>query len=822
MAKMKKQRNFKPKQIENSISQPVNKLKSKFSPNHILWILLISFAGAALYFQTYNYQYTADDGIYTYFNNATQEGLNRTGDLFKYGSMNFLNIDPVNSGSYRPLTLFTFALEKQLVGDFNPSVGHVINIILYFFMLIVLGFILIKLFHFKDIPVFIPLLILLLYAVHPLHVEVVASVKSRDTLLSALFSFSAVLLWLNHANKRSLWIYISIGLLFFLALLSKEESITFIAVVFLIAYFFLRENFLKSFKHIFPFLFAGVIYLIIRQIVLDPPSATYNNILNNVIFGAQGEERLATNLYIYLYYIKLLIFPHPLSWDYSFNQIPIKSMDNLWVIFSLIFFIGLIIYALTDLKKRKVISFAILFYISTFSIFSNFTESILIGSTIGERFMFIPSLGFCIIPVYVLYLLIEKLRIRNRLLPFLLPIVILTFAYTIKSYSRIPVWKDNLALNNSGIKDAPNSWRTHVILADELRIQGVKLSTDTLALSIKKDTAQVLFEKAVLHFNKGYSIIGNNAKQLTFLNALGECYLHLKDTTAAKDAFIKSVANPKLFFGLFKLGVISFNEKNYEAAIDYYTKALKADSPDFISTYKNLGATYLMNKEYKNAIDAYNRALEYGSSDDITTNLSFLYAKEGNIEKANSFRSDENKISVAELDFIKSMSLGFAEYDKKNYTLAKVHFIKCYSDFEKFGGTSKYPEYLNSFAHSLLQSNDIQKAKTIFNRVANENPKNYFALKNLGFISFQYDKNYDKAIQFYTQSLQANSPDYFQSYSNLGTIYLVQNRPDEAIENYELALRHGTSPTIISNLFLLWKSKGDQEKMKYYQEMIKK
>ena len=735
--------------------------------------------------------------------------------------MNFLNIDPVNSGIYRPLTLFTFALEKQIVGDFKPGVGHVVNIILYFLVLIVIGFMLVRLFSFKKITILIPLLILLLYAVHPLHVEVVASIKSRDTLLSAFFSFSAVLLWLNHVKKLNLWVYISTGMLFFMALLSKEESLTIIAVVFLIAYYFINEDFLKSFKHSFPFLFAGVIYLIVRQIVLDPSSTTHNNILNNVIFGAQGMDRLATNIYIYLYYIKLLIFPHPLSWDYSFSQIPIQSINNFWVIFSFIFFVGLIIYALKGFKKRKVISFAILFYLSTFSIFSNFTEGITIGSTIGERFMFIPSLGFCIILIYGLYLIIERLKINNKLVAFLLPVVILNLAYSIISYSRIPVWKDNLSLGYSGIKDAPNSWRTHIIFADNLRIKGEKLSTDTLAIGINKDTAQILFRDAVFHFNKGYSIIGNKAKQLTFLNSLGICYLYLKDTTAAKETFLKSTENPKIFYGLFKLGMISFNEKNYDAAIDYYKKALDADFPDYFSTYKNLGASYLMKKDNKNAITAYEKALEYSNSEDINTNLSFLYASVGDIEKANSFSTAENKMPVEELNFIKSMSLGIAEYDNKNYSVAMVHFEKCYSDFEKFGGSSKYPEYLNAFAHSLLQSNNIKKAKNIFNRVANENPKNYFALKNLGFISFQYDKNYDKAIQFYTQSLHANLPDYFQSYSNLGTLNLVKNQPDKAIENLENALKYGSNKSILSNLYLLWKSKGNNEKMEYYQTLIK-
>ena len=78
----------------------------------IFWILLISFLGAALYFQTYNYGYSGDDGIYAYFNRVTQNGLEEWTELFKYGSMNFISINPVNTSIYRPFTLLTFAIEN--------------------------------------------------------------------------------------------------------------------------------------------------------------------------------------------------------------------------------------------------------------------------------------------------------------------------------------------------------------------------------------------------------------------------------------------------------------------------------------------------------------------------------------------------------------------------------------------------------------------------------------------------------------------------------------------------------------------------------------
>ncbi len=794
----------------------------KIPRNNRLWIVLISLIGCTIYFQTYDYKFTADDGIYTYLNSSTSQGLKVADELFKYGSMNFIISNPSNSGTYRPFTLLTFALEKQIFKEFNPTNGHIFNIVLYFLVLTTIGLLLVKIFNFKEIPVVIPLLILLLYAVHPLHVEVVASIKSRDTLLSSLFAFMAVNYWLMNADKPTIWKKLIIGFLFFIALLSKEESLTFIAVTFFVSWYFLNLNFNKSLKQSIPFIIAGAIYLFFRQVILDSQTTGFNNILNNIIYAAQGPDKLATNLFIYLFYIKLLIFPHPLSWDYSFNQISIKTLSDRWVLFSVIFYSGLIYLGIKGFRNKTILSFAILFYLSTFSIFSNFTSSITIGATLAERFMFIPSLGYCIILVYGLYLLLLKLKIQKTSPSLLLVVLPIAMVYAVKSISRAPVWKDNLSLTNSGIIDSPESWRTHIMLAENLKQQAEELSIDTLNSKISRDSSQSLFKKAVYHYLKGDSIIGNNPKASTYMYQLGDCYLNLKDTVSAKETFLKIIEKHDLHLALFKLGMISFNEKEYQSAVVYYQKALKTNSPDLFSTNTNLAISYQMLNDFLNAIKYYEKALEHGKNEEITSNLSFCYLKTGNLEKAKSLNQKVSNISEEEKLFLESMTNGNMAYKSKNYALASQYYEKCNSDFGKYGGTAKYPEFLNTYGHSLLQSNNTTKAKAIFKHAIKTDPKNYFALKNIGFILFQYEKKYGEAIQYYNQSLKANSPDYFQSYSNLGTLYLVQNRTDEAIENYELALKYGNSSEIAGNLFLLWKSKGNQEKMNFYQGLIKK
>ena len=68
--------------------------------------------------------------------------------------------------------------------------------------------------------------VLLLFTVHPVNTEVVASLKNRDELLSFLFvllAFQHAFRWLNEKSTRTL--VLAVGFLF-LSLLSKMSSVT--------------------------------------------------------------------------------------------------------------------------------------------------------------------------------------------------------------------------------------------------------------------------------------------------------------------------------------------------------------------------------------------------------------------------------------------------------------------------------------------------------------------------------------------------------------------------------------------------------------------
>jgi tetratricopeptide (TPR) repeat protein len=782
----------------------------------IFWIVLISVLGAMLYIHTYDYGYSADDGIYSHFNRVTKMGLSNWTELFQYGSMNFIEINPVNSSIYRPFTLLTFAIEYEIFGKFDAGNGHILNIVLYGILLVILGIFLVDLLSKKNLPIWVPLLVLLIYAVHPLHTEVVASVKSRDVLLSSIFAFAGILLWIRGKGSPALWRQVFVGILFFFSLISKEESIPLLALVVGIGYYFQGKKLGDAVKAVFPFLISAVVYMGIRAIVLDSADSVYNSMINSVLYGITPGEMLATNFYIYIQYVKLLFFPHPLSWDYSFSQISVQTFSNPVVWGSLIFFGLLIYFAAKEFKSKNLFSFGILFYLTSFSIFANLTASLIIGSNLGERFMFIPSLAFSFLVVYSLYYLSQKYYPKRSfaLVGLVLLPVILGFSW--KTFDRAKVWESNLTLSASGVETAPKSWRTHMLYGDELRIQGNRIKKSST------DSSKMYFKLAVKELDKGYEIIDGKVGVSHFLGSLAESYLGLGDSTKAIAILEKSISdNPNTSFPFLKLAVIASSRNNFKEAEGWYFKGLKAPSPDHFILFKGLGALYDKENQNLKSITAFKKALEYRDDRDVRRALGFLYFQEGDEATAKSFFPSDENIDTEEVRFVKDIKLANLAFKKEDYKKAVVGFATILDRFEDYGGKEKYPQFFGAYGESLIETGDTLQAKQYLLKAYELNRFEPVICTNLGVIAFFYDKNYQDAERFFKESIDSGVANLYSAYVNLGSSQIMAGKEEDAIITFEKALNIRSTRTVVGNLYLLNKSLGNTGKMNYYLKLLR-
>lgn len=461
MSKRKKANKVKKEKIQEENTP------QKISGNPIYPILVFIFA-FLLYSNTIGHEYTQDDAIVIYDNMYTEKGFSGiSGHLSNDTFRGFFKTEGkdklVSGGRYRPLTPIMFSIENALFGK-GPLVKHIISIFLY----ALLSFLIYKLLVLMLLPVIgsqkgfyiFVFMASLLFATHPLHTEAVANIKGRDEIMSLMGAVLALYYAIKYIDQSRTQYLVYIGIAFFLGLMAKETTITFLAVLPLAAYYFRNSDFKKIKNPALVALLSTIVFLSIRTYVLGIDfGGTPKELMNNPFIKIVGNsyvpfgfgEKFATIIFTLGKYLTLLIFPHPLTHDYYPRHIDIMSFGDWRVIISLLIYLGMAAYALLNIKKRSIVTFCILYFFITISIVSNIVFPI--GTNMSERFMFMPSFGFSLLIAYLLHRYLRKINPTVMMGLFCLIII----GYSIKTFSRNQVWKNDFTLFTTDVKTSSNS-----------------------------------------------------------------------------------------------------------------------------------------------------------------------------------------------------------------------------------------------------------------------------------------------------------------------------------------------------------------------------
>ena len=473
--KNKQKKNFKkeisPSPISTNPSLSPGKVfasSNNFFKRNWKQLTIIGLLAAGLYFQSVSFGYVLDDSILIVTNKFTQKGIAGIGDIFTNESFKgaFENQpEMVEGGRYRPMSIATFALEKTITGG-NTSISHLINVLLYVLTGIFLYRVLLFMFPkprsaISETKWFfsVPFIASIIFIAHPLHVEVVANIKGRDEIFALLGELGILYCsfkWLSQKRFR----YLVFSFLFSLfGILSKENVITFLAIVPITAYFFTTSSSTDKLKITLPLLIATIIYVVMRVNALGYffTGKEITNLMNNPFYGMNFGEKTSTIFYTLLLYLKLLAYPHPLTHDYYPYHIPIMHWSDWASILGILLYLGMLIVMIKGWKKRTVWAYSIAFYLVTLSIVSNLFISV--GTFMNERFVYHASLGFCIA---LAWLLVEKMNyslLTRRLSYFIFSLAIV--AYSVLTIIRLPDWKDTEALDKSALKVSHDSARAN-------------------------------------------------------------------------------------------------------------------------------------------------------------------------------------------------------------------------------------------------------------------------------------------------------------------------------------------------------------------------
>jgi protein O-mannosyl-transferase len=455
---------------------------------------------------------------------------------------------------YRPLATFSYGLTHSLFG-LDARAYHAVNVALNAGVVAAAFLCLVRL-----VAPALAFVTSLLFALHPLHVEAVASVANRTELLAALFGIATVLAVLpktaDAAPPRPPRIALAAALLL-LALLAKESALVFLPLAALALWTARRGN-LARLRGDVPSLLglaaAVGVYLGLRIAALRGivPGAAEISPIDNPLVELPAGERVARALVLLGKYVSLLLAPASPSADYSFGTRgladPLHSADALLYAALLA---GTLAIAAVGLRRRHPTGFFAAWFLLAFAVTSN--VAVPIGTIFADRLAYVPSLGICGLVAWAL------LRLDSRPLR-VGAIAALALVLLVRTVSYCDVWSDSDALFRYEMATSPESVKVQNGWAESLS-RGGRLA------------------EAKRHFEAALAIYPGYTGA-----AFGLGIVALKEGDRAGGArwLERAVAiDPKHVPSLVLLGRLALNRGETDAAGRLFVRALNADNASF-------------------------------------------------------------------------------------------------------------------------------------------------------------------------------------------------------------------------------------------------
>lgn len=535
--------------------------------------LIICLLALFQYGNTFEHDYAWDDAIVITENDRVQQGLSDPLEFFR----NIKSDDAQHRYGYRPISLLSFAADVEISG-MTPKTGHVMNVLYYAILCCLIFYFLRRMFPEKN--ALFAMIITCLFIVLPVHTEVVANIKSRDEILTMIFGVLSMISFISFLEKeKHKWFYAFLTILTLVAsFLSKENGITFMGILLIIAFFKKTERIKPYLIYVLPIL-GGLAIFAIRSYVysdaffenratelLESSQYREDGFIGNPLFDAKGYKQILPNVFsILLKDLGLLVFPITLVHDYSFSYSTIVSLSNPVVIISIILHLGLIYVVYREFKKKSILLFGILFYFITLFIYLHIFQ---IGPDyMAERYLFIPSLGFLIVVVS----LIERISKgsfntgatpiwKNPRAKWLLGLVAVFFVFGFaKSINRNKAWENNETLFETDINVLKMSARVNYNYACLLHANYYNAPSE-----LKQ-------EKILYHYKRAVEISDRSMKPML---DLGSAYMEFGNFKKGKETFLKTIdSHPRLAPPLLQLGKYYLSQNNFELALDSYKKA---------------------------------------------------------------------------------------------------------------------------------------------------------------------------------------------------------------------------------------------------------
>ncbi len=563
--------------------------------------------------------------------------------------------------TYRPVVTLSYFIDYS-IWQLNPVGFHLTNILLH----IVNGVLVYMFLSIVGRDKTISFLASILFALHPVLTEAVNGISYREDLLTTVFFLGSVLLFIQSTTRNpqyAIYHYPLSLFLYLLALCSKEMAITLPLIVFLLDWVFGGKNTLrKNIIRYYPgFILVSGFYLFLRFVWFHNPVEKQllypdNSFLTNLL----------TMPKILSSYIKLLFFPVSFNAEYIIAYT--KTLFAAAFVYSMVFLgaVGVITYKYY--YRSRCLFFSILWFFVTLSPMMNIIP---IANIMAERYLYLPSIGFCTIIACILTGVWKRIRIffatrnilyfdnspkgrdawsytpantegksrvqksplpliRQRItgcqwyfpevVPVTLLILLLIVPYSLFTVVRNRVWRDPFTFWSKTTEDSPDSSRAHNNLG---MIYYQKGKTDfaihefQTAIAIESDP-EYHHNLGMAYQNKGmkeealqeyYHVLAINPNSALTHNNMGNIFVDKGYTDEGILKFKEAIRlKPNYYDAHYNLGLAYFKKGLLDASIDEFKLAISYE-PDHAEAHSCLGTAYANKGLFDKAIIEIEEAL---------------------------------------------------------------------------------------------------------------------------------------------------------------------------------------------------------------------
>ena len=619
-----------------------------------------------VYGNTLNHQYALDDGVVIHHNEYVSKGVSGIPMLFKTDQMQpFLKQmnsgDAIGGGRYRPLPGITFAIEQSLIGvvpnggiydpncwdenkngtgdaieDANKDgmanindcykgafLRHFDNIMIYIGCVFAIFLFFSKFVFYQKKELAIGLAFI--FALHPLHSEIVSNIKSRDEALALGFLIMTIYFSFQYYYKPHWKYLVFLVSCFLLSFFAKEYAVSLLILIPLVFYILLPN---MQWRRITIPMILLVISTAFYFVLKSSVNLSKSNIKNavNSFPDISFLDATATKIYVLGLYLVKCIYPYELSADYSFRAISFTSFSDPKVWISGILYGLLVLAFFYFLRKKSLIAFAIAFFGIHIAMVSNFFFDITF--VMADRVAFCSSLGMALLII----ILLDKFSLKTakvdgqQALYFAIPALLLGLIYLPKTYSRNQDWYDGNTVFKKDVETVPNSVMAlnnagkayleeseSIGITPELRKEKLEKASSLLKRSIEVNPGNVLgyinlgaSEYKLEHFNYADSlwsyvikVYPNHPSVHGIKNAMVNRYVkqaldaaqtkdYAKSIRILDEGLVKFPENADLYYN--KGGAL-YSIGDRKGALMYWQKCLALDPnhPDVRKGLKALG-----------------------------------------------------------------------------------------------------------------------------------------------------------------------------------------------------------------------------------------